>query len=123
MARDNTPGTDGRPLSALQTVQLQLSQIHMLTETLRSFVAHTVWARDRAVARCPAAKDFGPAIFVTNFSKTVIERVTELNMDIHRASGGERDAYADQLVQDAHIWRHLAGDSVMRMKAIRHYPH
>jgi alkylation response protein AidB-like acyl-CoA dehydrogenase len=113
----------GRPITDQQTAQLQLSEMYMLTEALRSFVLRTAWERDRAVARDAAAKDFGPAMFVTNFSKSVIQRVTELNMDLHGAAGLEMDAYADKLVRDAMIWTHLAGDAVTRMKAIRHYLH
>jgi hypothetical protein len=35
------------------------------------------------------------------------------------------DAYAEKLVRDAMIWTHLAGDTVTRLKAIRHFikPH
>ena len=113
----------GRPMTDQQVTQLQLSEMYMLTEALRSFVLRTAWERDRAVARDESAKDFGPAMFVTNFSKSVIQRVTELNMDLHGASGLDMDAYADKLVRDAHIWTHLAGDAVTRMKAIRHYIH
>ncbi len=123
MQRARTHRENGRPLSEQQIVQLQLSEMNMLTEALRSFVLRTAWERDRAVARDPAAKDFGPALFVTNFSKMVIQRVTELNMDLHGAAGLEMDAYAEKLVRDAHIWTHLAGDSVTRMKAIRHFIH
>jgi alkylation response protein AidB-like acyl-CoA dehydrogenase len=104
-------------------VQLQLVQMRMRTEALHSCVLRTAWARDCAMARDPAAKDFGYAMFVTNFSTTVIQRITELNMDIHGASAGEMDAYANQLVRDAHIWTHLAADSVTRMMAIRNYLH
>jgi hypothetical protein len=75
------------------------------------------------VARDESAKDFGPVMFVTNFSKSVIQRVTGLNMDLHGAAGLHMDAYADKRVRDAHIWTHLAGDAVTRMKAIRHYIH
>jgi alkylation response protein AidB-like acyl-CoA dehydrogenase len=106
-----------------QATQLQLSEMYMLTEALRSFILRTAWERDRAVARDEAAKAFGPAMFVTNFSKSVIQRVTALNMDLHGAAGLEMDAYADKLVRDAMIWTHLAGDAVTRMKAIRHYLH
>jgi alkylation response protein AidB-like acyl-CoA dehydrogenase len=110
----------GKPL---QTAQLQLSEMYMQTEALRSFVLRTAWERDRAVARDEAAKDFGPAMFVTNFSKQVIQRVTELNMDLHGAAGMQMDAYTDKLVRDAMIWTHLAGDAVTRMKAIQHHLH
>ncbi len=123
MQRARTHHEGGKPMSSQQITQLQLSEMNMLTEALRSFVLRTAWERDRAVARDPAAKDFGPALFVTNFSKIVIQRVTELNMDLHGADGMAMDAYADKLVRDAHIWTHLAGDNVTRMKAIRHYIH
>jgi hypothetical protein len=53
-------------------------------------------------------------MFVTNFSKSVIQRVTELNMDLHGAAGREMDAYADKLVRDAMIWTQVAGDAVTR---------
>ena len=113
----------GKPQTGQQTAQLQLSEMYMLTEALRSFILRTAWERDRAVARDEAAKDFAPAMFVTNFSKSVIQRVTALNMDLHGAAGLEMDAYADKLVRDAMIWTHLAGDAVTRMKAIQHYIH
>jgi len=123
MQRARTHREGGRPMTDQQLTQLQLSEMYMLTEALRAFVLRTAWERDRAVARDESAKDFGPAMFVTNFSKSVIQRVTELNMDLHGASGLDMDAYADKLVRDAHIWTHLAGDAVTRMKAIRHYIH
>lgn len=113
----------GKPLADQQLAQLQLSEMRMLTEALRSFVLRTAWERDRALARDPAAKDFGPALLVTNFSKMAIQRVTALNMDLHGSNGLEIDALTEKLVRDAHIWTHLAGDSVTRMKAIRHYIH
>jgi alkylation response protein AidB-like acyl-CoA dehydrogenase len=120
-ARSSTEA--GKPLTDQKLVQLQLSEMYMLTEALRSFVLRTAWERDRAVARDEAAKAFPTAMFVTNFSKQVIQRVAELNMDLHGATGMRMDAYAEKLVRDAMIWTHLAGDSVTRMKAIQHYIH
>ena len=120
MRRARTRRAGDKNVIDQQISQLKLSEMHMLTEALRSFVMRTAWERDRAVARDEQARSFMPALFVTNFSKTVIQRVTELNMDIHGAAGGAMDAYADKLVRDAMIWTHLAGDSVVRMKAIRH---
>ena len=94
-------------------------------ESVEAIKFRMAWERDRAVARDAQARSFAPAMFVTNFSKTVIQRVAELNMDIHGAAGLEMDAYAEKLVRDAMIWTHLAGDSVTRMKAIQHFikPH
>lgn len=120
-ARDSSEA--GKPLTDQKLVQLQLSEMYMLTEALRSFVLRTAWERDRAVARDEAAKEFPTAMFVTNFSKQVIQRVAELNMDVHSTAGMQMDAYAEKLVRDAMIWTHLAGDSVTRMKAIQHYIH
>ena len=104
-----------------QLVQLKLSEMHMLTEALRSFVMRTAWERDRAVLRDKTMLDFINADFVMNFSKDVIQRITHLNMDIHGAAGCTMDARVDKLVRDAMIWTHLAGDSVQRIKAIKHF--
>lgn len=52
-------------------------------------------------------------------SSDAIQRVTNLNMDIHGAAGAMMDAGADKLVRDAIIWTHLAGDSVSRIKAAK----
>jgi len=123
MQRARSHREGGKPLGDQQLVQLKLSEMVMATEALRSFVLRTAWERDRAVARDEQARDFGPAMFVTNFSKQVIQRVTELNMDVHGAEGLEMNAYAEKLVRDAMIWTHLAGDSVTRLKAIQHYLH
>lgn len=86
----------------------------MLTEALRSFVMRTAWEMDNTV------RGSVNAILVMNFSTDVIQRVTQLNMDIHDAGGFTIDAGADKLVRDGIIWTHLAGDSVQRMKVARH---
>jgi len=49
----------------------------------------------------------------------VIQRVSELNMDIHGAAGHTMDAFADKLVRDGIIWTHLAGDTTQRLKAVK----
>ncbi|HEV2009169.1 MAG TPA: hypothetical protein VGQ88_10650, partial [Burkholderiales bacterium] len=59
---------------------------------------------------------------VMNFSSDVIQRVTELNMEIHGAAGYGMDAYADKLVRDGIIWTHLAGDTTQRLKVLRRFP-
>ena len=85
----------------------------MLTESLRSFVMRVAWERDR---RLP---DTTNNVLVMNYSTDVIQEVTRLNMDIHGAAGFTMDAGADKLVRDGIIWTHLAGDSVLRMKAVK----
>jgi alkylation response protein AidB-like acyl-CoA dehydrogenase len=98
-------------LKEQQVVQLKLNKMHMLTEALRSFVLRVACEHDQ--------KTHSPnAGLAVNFSADVIQDVTELNMDIHD-SAGCMDVGADKLVRDSFIWTHLAGDSVLRMKAAR----
>jgi hypothetical protein len=54
-----------------------------------------------------------------NYSTDVIQEVTELNLDVHDAWGGELAVAAEKLVRDGIIWSHLAGDSVQRMRTAR----
>ncbi|MCC7486264.1 MAG: acyl-CoA/acyl-ACP dehydrogenase [Burkholderiales bacterium] len=119
MRRAAARGEDGARLFDHQGAQLQLSEMRMHTEALRAFVMRTAWERDRAVERDPQAAHFVPALFVTNFSRYAIQRVTALNMELHGATGALMHAGAEKLVRDAMIWTHLAGDSVVRMKAIQ----
>ncbi len=102
----------GRPLKDQQLVQLKLGRMHMLTEALRSYVLRVAWECDQGRKTPHAAQ-------VTIFSCDVIQEVTELNMDIHGAAGMAMDQAVDKLVRDSFIWRHLAGDSVIRMKAAK----
>jgi alkylation response protein AidB-like acyl-CoA dehydrogenase len=113
----------GRPLSEHQLVQLKLAEMHMLTEALRSFVMRTAWERDRAVAGDRSLRDSPNAGLVMNYSQPTVQRVTALNMDIHGAEGALMNCGVDKLVRDAMIWTHLAGDSVQRMRSLRHVMH
>ncbi len=98
-----------------QVVQLKLSEMHMLTEALRSFVMR-VAAEGDAKAGSHSINN----VLLMNFATDVVQRVTALNMDVHAAAGTRSmDARVDKLVRDAVIWTHLAGDSVQRMKAVR----
>jgi len=102
----------GQLLWAQQHVQLKINRMFMLTEALRSFAMRVAWEHDAKIHS-------GNAGLVTNYSCEVIEEVTELFMDIRGAQGGRMDHYADKLVRDAFIWRHLAGDSVLHMRSVR----
>ncbi len=106
---------DNRYFVDNQTVQLKLSEMHMLTEALRSFVMR--------VAMEGKSKSQGyanNAILLQNFATDTVQRVTRVNLDIHGSAGvSMMDAGADKLARDAVIWTHLAGDSVQRMKAVR----
>jgi alkylation response protein AidB-like acyl-CoA dehydrogenase len=44
-------------------------------------------------------------------------------MDIHGPEGAMMNQGVDKLVRDAMIWTHLAGDSVQRMRSLRHLIH
>ncbi|MES2562884.1 MAG: acyl-CoA dehydrogenase family protein [Pseudomonadota bacterium] len=96
-----------------QTVQLQLSEMHMLTEALRSFVM-------RMAAETDAGQHTTSGVLLMNFATDVIQRVTRLNLDLHAGAGAQSmPARVDKLARDAVIWTHLAGDSVQRMKVVR----
>jgi acyl-CoA dehydrogenase len=98
-----------------QAIQLKLSEMHMLTEALRSFVM-----RVAAESDARAGHHASTGVLLMNFATDVIQRVTALNLDIHGGAGTmAMDPRADKLARDAVIWTHLAGDSVQRMKAVR----
>jgi alkylation response protein AidB-like acyl-CoA dehydrogenase len=102
----------GRRVYDHQLVQLKINEMHALTEALRSFVMRTAWEMDHH-------RQGANAVLVMNYSTTVIQRVTSLNLDIHAARGGTMSALADKLVRDAIIWTHLAGDASQRLKSLR----
>jgi len=102
----------GKAVFDHQLVQLKINEMHALTEALRSLVMRVAWEMDRRV-RSP-----GP-ILAMNYATDVIQRVTRLNLEVHAAGGGTKDAMADKLVRDSIIWSHLAGDTTQRLKAVR----
>ena len=104
----------GKPLYDHQLVQLKLNEMHALTEALRSYVMRTAWEMDNKLQGVNA-------VLVMNYSETIIQRVTQLNLSIHTVKGGLIDANADKLVRDAIIWTHLAGDNTQRLKAVRRF--
>jgi acyl-CoA dehydrogenase len=103
----------GKPLWDHQLVQLNIHEMHMLTETLRSYVMRTGWDMDNKVHG-----SLSP-VLVMAYSSDVLQRVTRLNMEVHGAAGGMMDAMAQKLVRDGIIWTHLAGDNTQRLKAVR----
>ncbi len=116
MQHGRTRWPDGRYISGNQIVQLKLSEMHMLTEALRSFVMRVAAESDDTAAPHSAHNHF-----LMNFAADAIQKVCYLNMDIHGRNGaGMMSAGADKLVRDAIIWTHIAGDSVQRMKATSH---
>ena len=96
-----------------QLVQLKLGEMHMLTEALRSFVLRMAAEMDRSV------HTQANVVLLMNFSCDVIQKVTQLNMNIHATGGETMDAHAEKLVRDAIIWTHLGGDASQRLKAVR----
>jgi alkylation response protein AidB-like acyl-CoA dehydrogenase len=110
-AKTRTRG--GKRLADHQLVQLKLNQMHFQTEALRSYVLRSAAEMDQGVLGSPNA------VLVMNFSSDVIQRVTRLNLEIHRVAGDTVDALADKLVRDGIIWTHLAGDATQRLKVMR----
>ncbi len=98
-----------------QAIQLKLSEMHMLTEALRSYVMRTACDLEKG-----ADRDMKHNVLLMNFATDVIQRVTHLNMDIHGGAGVMKDVGAEKLVRDAAVWTHLAGDAVQRIKVIKH---
>ena len=106
----------GKVLWDHQLVQLNIHEMHMLTETLRSYVMRTAWDMDNKIHG-----SLSP-VLVMAYASDVLQRVTRLNMEVHGASGtrgGMMDAMAQKLVRDGIIWTHLAGDNTQRLKAVR----
>ena len=66
-----------------------------------------------------SAHSLANVMFLMNFSCDVIQKVTNLNMDIHGATGEPIDEHTDKLVRDAIIWTHLGGDASQRLKVMR----
>ncbi len=107
---------DGRYFKDNQTIQLKLSEMHMLTEALRSFVLRVAAENDDPSGSHASSNN----ILLMNFATEVIQRVTDINLEVHAGAGvSMMDARAEKLARDAIIWTHLAGDSVQRMKAVR----
>ena len=109
----------GKYLNEHQVIQLKLSEMHMLTEALRSFVMRTAWEMERAARGDKTVRGSANTQFLMNFSSDVIQRVTHLNMDVHGTAGAIKEVGVEKLVRDGIIWTHLAGASVQRMKSIR----
>ena len=106
----------GKALFDHQLVQLKVHEMHMLTETLRSYVMRAAWDMDNKVHG-----SLSP-VLVMAYSCDVLQRVTKLGLAVHDASGkarGMMDAMAAKLVRDGIIWTHLAGDATQRLKAVR----
>ena len=114
MRHARTEKRGGRALAEQQVVQLQLSEMHMMAEALRSFVMRVATESDDE-----EAEHFAHSHFLMNFATEAIQRVCNLNQAIHGYADGRHRAGADKLVRDAIIWTHIAGDAVQRMKAMR----
>jgi alkylation response protein AidB-like acyl-CoA dehydrogenase len=114
MLHGRTRWADARYFKDNQSIQLMISEMHMLTEALRSFVMRVAAESDAKVQHSVNN------VLLMNFATDVIQKVTALNLDVHGGAGTMTiDAGAEKLVRDAVIWTHLAGDSVQRMKAVR----
>jgi acyl-CoA dehydrogenase len=103
----------GKLLWDHQLIQLNIHEMHMLTETLRAYVMRTAWDMDNKIHG-----SLSP-VLVMAYSSDVLQRVTRLNMKVHGAAGGMMDAMTQKLVRDGIIWTHLAGDNTQRLKAVR----
>ncbi len=101
----------GKYLINHQIIQLSINEMHMLTEALRSFVMRVAWEHDQG-------ERSANGVLMVNYSTDVIQRVTKLNMRIHGAEGCRKNPRVGKLVRDSTVWTHLAGDNVLRLKAV-----
>ena len=107
----------GKLLRDHQMVQLKLSEMHIHTEALRSFVLRLAAESDATAGAHPPAHGH----LLMNVATDAIQRVCYANLALHRHAAGDGtiDAGAEKLVRDAVIWTHIAGDSVQRMKSLQ----
>src|ERR1019366_5482047 len=112
MRHAKTAKQGGQMLFAQQTIQLQINEMYMLTEALRSFVMRVAWEHDMKIHSCNAG-------LAMNYSTDVVQEVTELYREVRSVQGFYMDQHTDKLVRDSIIWSHLAGDSVQRIKVAR----
>jgi len=115
-ARTGTQG--GQPLKDQQAVFLKLSEMHVFTEALRSFVLRAAWDRDQVLSGTEYAPQAVNAALAAIFSKEAMLRATRLNMDIHGAAGARMKASVDMLYRDA-VTTHVAGDIVHRINPMK----
>ena len=118
MEFSDTHKRGGKYLIEHQLIQLNINEMNMLTEALRSFVMRVAWEHDQG-------KRSATGVLMVNYSTDVIQRVTKLNMEVHGVQGSRMNARVDKLVRDAMVWSHLAGDTVLRLKAVSKldFPH
>ena len=95
-------------------MQLKLNEMHALTEALRSFVLRV--ALGDGPARRQSART---PVLVDELSTDIIQRVTQLNMDIHGAEGcmmrrARRQARARRDDLDAPRGRHVQRVKILK---------
>ena len=117
-----TTSRGGRILAGQQTVQLRISEMHVLTEALRSYVLRTAWERELATNGGRPVGECLNAELCMIFSKSAVQRVTQLNLDVHRLVSA-MDPGADKLSRDAAIWTHLAGSTLLQIKTAKSLLH
>jgi alkylation response protein AidB-like acyl-CoA dehydrogenase len=118
MGRTRTDRRGGQPLSEHQAILLKLSEMHIFTEALRSFVMRTAWERDQVSRGNRALADPVNAAFVMSFSREAIRRAARLNMEIHAASGAPISGAVEKLYRDS-LTTHVAGDIVQRISPMK----
>jgi len=118
MEKSKTSMQGGQYIKDHQVILLKLSEMHVFTEALRSFVLRTAWERDQVVRKTEFAPNAVNAALVMTFSREAIRRATRLSMDIHGAGGGPIDGNVDKLFRDA-LTTHVAGDIVQRIEPMK----
>ena len=118
MAQARTGTQGGQSMKDQQSVLLKLSEMHVFTEALRSFVLRTAWDRDQVLRGTQYAPEAVNAALAAIFAKEAMCKATLLSMDIHGAAGARMKAGVDVLYRDA-ITTHVAGDIVHRLNVVK----
>ena len=105
-------------IDVAQAIELRLTELAILTESLRALLLTTAQQWDYANANDIARDQVKGALTVVLGAKAIVS-VSRMAMEIIGTAGGEMNLLADKLVRDAGIWPHMVGDSVNKLIAAR----
>ncbi|MEE9273685.1 MAG: acyl-CoA dehydrogenase family protein [bacterium] len=110
-ARNRVQGA--KPLIEHQAIALKIADMYMRLEAARSYLFKVVESEEHEAAEFESASKQLMKVFATE----VAIEVTRQAVEIFGGSGVMRDAPVEKLLRDTAIFPHLAGDSIMRLRA------
>jgi alkylation response protein AidB-like acyl-CoA dehydrogenase len=103
----------GKPIIEHQAIALKLSDMYMRLEASKSYLFNVVDSSENGGAEFESSSKQLLKVFAT---ESAIQ-ITRLAVEIFGGSGVMRDAPVEKLLRDAHIFPHLAADSIMNLRA------